>query len=44
MLPMNGSGAPDYVYMEQYVKNLLRKKYRQYLDFLEAQRKVDTIR
>lgn len=44
MLPMNGSGAPDYAYMEQYVKNLLRKKYRQYLDFLEAQRKVDTIR
>lgn len=44
MLPVNDSSLPDYVYMEQYVKNLLWKKYRQYLDFLEAQGKVDTTR
>jgi len=38
MLPVNDRGDPDYEYMEQYVKNLLIKQYRQYLEYLEARR------
>lgn len=36
MLPVNNSGGPDYDYMEQYVKNLMLRKYRQYLSFLDS--------
>lgn len=35
MLPVTDSGEPDYKYMEQYVKNMMLRKYRQYLAFLE---------
>ena len=35
MLPITDSGEPDYEYMEQYVKNMMLRKYRQYLAFLE---------
>lgn len=35
MLPVTDSGEPDYEYMEQYVKNMMLRKYRQYLVFLE---------
>lgn len=35
MLPVADSGEPDYEYMEQYVKNMMLRKYRQYLAFLE---------
>lgn len=35
MLPINDSGEPDYEYMEQYAKNMMLRKYKQYLDFLE---------
>lgn len=34
MLPVTDSGEPDYEYMEQYVKNMMLHKYRQYLAFL----------
>lgn len=34
MLPVTDSGEPDYAYMEQYVKNMMLRKYRQYLAFL----------
>lgn len=34
MLPVTDSGEPDYEYMEQYVKNMMLSKYRQYLTFL----------
>jgi hypothetical protein len=34
MLPVTDSGEPDYEYMEQYVKNMMLRKYRQYLAFL----------
>ena len=34
MFPINAHGIPDYKYMEQYIKNLMLKKYNQYLDFL----------
>lgn len=35
MLPATESGEPDYDYMEQYIKNLMIKKYRSYLDYIE---------
>ena len=34
MLPANDDGEPDYVFMERYVKDLMMKKYAQYLRFL----------
>lgn len=39
MVPINDSGEPDYAYMEQYVKNLMLRKYEQYLAFLSDQQK-----
>lgn len=35
MLPVTDSGKPDYEYMEQYVKNMMLRKYQQYLAFLD---------
>lgn len=35
MIPVTDSGEPDYKYMEQYAKNMMLRKYKQYLDFLE---------
>lgn len=37
MLPVDNQGNPDYEYMGQYAKNMMLKKYQQYLDFLEKQ-------
>lgn len=34
MLPVNDTKEPDYAYMEQYAKNMMLKKYKQYLAFL----------
>ncbi|WP_298594093.1 restriction endonuclease subunit S [uncultured Mitsuokella sp.] len=34
MVPVDDSSNPDYTYMEQYTKNMMRKKYEQYLSFL----------
>ena len=34
MLPVTDSGEPDYEYMEQYAKNMMLRKYRQYLSFI----------
>lgn len=39
MLPVAGDGEPDYAYMEQYAKNLMFKKYQQYLAYLKRQAK-----
>jgi len=33
LLPINDKEVPDYVYMEQYIKNIKFKKIKQYLDF-----------
>lgn len=33
MLPVDGNGAPDYSYMEQYIKNIFYTKAKEYLDF-----------
>ena len=35
MLPVDDAGEPDYAYMEQNAKNMMLRKYRQYLAFLE---------
>ena len=34
LVPLNSDGEPDYEYMEQYIKNMMLKKYQQYLAFL----------
>lgn len=36
MLPVADSGEPDYEYMEQYAKNMMLRKYHQYLAFLRS--------
>ena len=35
MLPVSDNGEPDYEYMEQYAKNIMHRKYSQYLAYLE---------
>lgn len=37
MLPVDDEGRPDYEYMEQYAKNMMIKKYGQYLVFINRQ-------
>lgn len=37
MLPVTDSGEPDYAYMEQYSKNMMLRKYKQYLEFINRQ-------
>lgn len=36
MLPVTDEGDPDYTYMEQYSKNMMLRKYQQYLAYLDA--------
>lgn len=36
MLPVNSDDQPDYEYMEQYIKNLMIRKYNQYLDYIKS--------
>lgn len=38
MLPIDEDGKPDYAYMEQYAKNMMLRKYRQYLAYLDRQK------
>ena len=33
ILPITSDGKPDYIYMEQYTKNLMLRKYNEYLDY-----------
>lgn len=35
MLPVNDAGDPDYEYMEQYIKNIMIKKYTDYIAYAE---------
>ena len=37
VLPVADDGVPDYAYMEQYVKNVMRGKYERYLAYLDGQ-------
>ena len=41
MLPVAPSGEPDYAYMEQYAKNLMLRKYEQYLSYLDGDTAID---
>lgn len=34
LLPVNMQGVPDYDYMEQYAKNLMLRKYKQYFNYI----------
>lgn len=34
LLPVNAQGTPDYEYMEQYSKNLLRRKIQSYIQYV----------
>lgn len=43
MLPTSTTGEPDWEYMEQYAKNMMLKKYQQYLEFLGRQSVQHTI-
>jgi len=43
MLPVTDNGTPDYEYMEQYAKNMMLRKYKQYLAYLDSKNKTDTI-
>ena len=36
MLPVTDEGTPDYQYMEQYSKNMMLRKYKQYLAYLDS--------
>lgn len=36
MLPVTDKGVPDYEYMEQYAKNMMLRKYKQYLAYLDS--------
>ena len=38
LLPTTSAGEPDWDYMEQYAKNMMLKKYKQYLNFLDTQK------
>jgi type I restriction enzyme M protein len=39
MLPVDDNGKPDYAYMAQYAKNMMLRKYEQYLAFLSGKEK-----
>jgi hypothetical protein len=39
MLPVDDDGSPDYSYMEQYTKNMMLRKYKQYLAYLDSKEK-----
>ena len=40
MLPIDDDGKPDYSYMEQYAKNMMLRKYRQYLAYLDSRESI----
>ena len=42
MLPVTDDGNPDYEYMEQYAKNVMHRKYKQYMAFLEKKSQKQT--
>lgn len=41
MLPVDEDDNPNFNYMEQYAKNLMLKKYKQYLAFLDSKEKYN---
>ena len=43
MLPVTDEGKPAYKYMEQYAKNMMLKKYEQYLAFIDRQSSAEEV-
>lgn len=43
MLPVTDEGKPDYKYMEQYAKNMMLRKYEQYLAFIDQQSSAEEV-
>ncbi len=43
MLPVSDDGKPDYEYMEQYAKNMMLRKYEQYLAFIDLQSSAEEV-
>lgn len=43
MLPVTDEVKPDYEYMEQYAKNMMLKKYEQYLAFIDRQSSTEEV-
>lgn len=43
MLPISDDGKPDYEYMEQYAKNMMLRKYEQYLAFIDRQSAAEEV-
>ena len=43
MLPVTDEGKPDYAYMEQYAKNMMLRKYEQYLAFIDRQSSAEEV-
>lgn len=43
MLPISDDGKPDYEYMEQYAKNMMLRKYEQYLAFIDRQSSAEEV-
>ena len=39
MIPINSDGMPDYEYMEQYIDNIMSRKYKQYIAYLDSKEK-----
>ena len=37
MLPVTGEGKPDYKFMEDYIRELMDRKYKQYQDYVQKQ-------
>ena len=35
MLPVDDNGEPDYYYMENYIKEIMKKKYKEYLKYTD---------
>ena len=43
LLPVADDGKPDYKYMEQYAKNMMLRKYEQYLAFIDRQSSAEEV-
>lgn len=43
MLPVTDEDKPDYEYMEQYAKNMMLRKYEQYLAFIDRQSSAEEV-
>jgi hypothetical protein len=40
LLPINEKSEPDYNYMEKYISNMMIKKYKEYIEFVQSKQIV----